>query len=72
MPVINFISQFSSCDSDILGIKHNAHIPIISIGCICWLILALKHGRYLRCQSPKNLVEKVRAAVFVSRKYHYR
>lgn len=56
VPVVELVSQFSSCNTYVFCIKHNAHISIFPIWCICRFIFALKYSWYLRCQPPKDLV----------------
>lgn len=46
MPSIKLVSKFSPSDTNILGVKHNAHIPLITIRRVCRLIFALNYSRY--------------------------
>ena len=55
MPVVNFVSHFSSCNTDIFCIKNNTHVSSFHMRCIGWLVLALKHNSYLGCQPSKYL-----------------
>jgi hypothetical protein len=58
--LVDLIGHFSSCNTDIFCIKHNAHVSIFHMWCISWLVLALKHNSYLGRQPSKDLSHKQR------------